>query len=266
MREDPQQKRKVKECKDDFCILVCATANVLTLDPAEERPSTSLLKLDAHRRLDLASQFTAAGITVIGLQETRLSVARATGIGQYLIFAAAANGKGQGGMELWIRFLWVPSPHDARVMFASNRLLIVRVPMLVGVVQFVVAHALDTSYPAEKVKEWWAAFRSTLQSILVPSLLTVWLIDANATLGSSQSDAIGPHHPEKESKASGFFHALLLDWKMALPATFHHDDAGAATWQSTTGTRQSIDFCSNAKIAVTACSVSRGRSKDTSGH
>ena len=84
MGEDPQQKRKVKECKDEFCILVCATANVLTLHPAEERPSTSLLKLDSHRRLDLASQFTAAGITVIGLQETRLGVARATGIGQYL--------------------------------------------------------------------------------------------------------------------------------------------------------------------------------------
>ena len=38
-------------------------------------------------------------ITVVGLQETRLSVARAVGIGQYLIFAAAANAKGQGGVE-----------------------------------------------------------------------------------------------------------------------------------------------------------------------
>ena len=77
--------------------------------------------------------------------------------------------------------------------------------MLVGVVQFVVAHALDTSYPAESVKEWWATLRSTLQSILVPSFLAIGLIDANATLGSSQSDAIGPHHPEKTSIAGGFF-------------------------------------------------------------
>ena len=150
---------------------MCASANVLTLHPAEERPSSSLLKLGSHRRLGLASQFTAAGITVIGLQETRLSVPRATGIGQYLIFAAAANGKGQVGMELWIRSSWVPNPHDVLVMFASHRLLIVRAPMFVGVVQFVVAHALDTSYPAETVKEWWAAFRSTLQSMLVPFYL-----------------------------------------------------------------------------------------------
>ena len=69
--------------------------------------------------------------------------------------------------------------------------------MLVGVVQFVVAHALDTSYPAETVKEWWATLRSTLQSILVPSLLTIWLIDANATLGSPQSDAMARLIPRK---------------------------------------------------------------------
>ena len=256
----------MNECKDDFCILVCATANVLTLHPAEERPSTSLLKLDSHRRLDLASQFTAAGITVIGLQETRLGVARAMGIGQYLIFAAAANGKGQGGMELWMRSSWVPSPHDALVMFASNRLLIVRVPMLVGVVQFVVAHALDTSYPAERVKEWWAAFRSTLQSILVPSLLTIWLIDANATLGSSQSDAIGPHHPEKESIASGFFMLSywIGRWRFRQLSTMMMLVLPRGNPQRVR--QKKARFCSNAKIAVTSCSVSRCRSKDTSGH
>ena len=77
--------------------MVCATANALTLHPAEERSSFTALNLDSHRRLDLASQFTAAKITVIG-QETRLSVARAVGIGQYIVFAAAANAKGQGGI------------------------------------------------------------------------------------------------------------------------------------------------------------------------
>ena len=77
---------------------MCATANVLTLHPAEERPSTSLLKLDSHRRLDLASQFTAAGITVIGLQETRLGVARATGIGQSLF---CSSSKWKRGKVAW---------------------------------------------------------------------------------------------------------------------------------------------------------------------
>ena len=146
MGEDPQQKRKVKKCHEDFCILVCATANVLTLHPAEERLNDTESRLDSHRRLDLASQFTASQITVVGLQETRLSVARAAGIGQYPIFAAAANAKGQGGAELWIQSSWVPNPSKALVLVASHRVLIVRVPMLVGVVQFCgcpcVAHLL----------------------------------------------------------------------------------------------------------------------------
>ena len=50
--EDPQQKRKVKKCNDEFCIMVCATANVLTLHPAEERLSATEPNLDSHRRFD----------------------------------------------------------------------------------------------------------------------------------------------------------------------------------------------------------------------
>ena len=82
-------------------------------------------------------------------------------------FAAALNAKGQGGIELWIQSSLVPNPHEALVLFASHRVLIVRVPMLVGVVQFVVAHALGTSYLPERVEEWWAVFRTTLQSVLI---------------------------------------------------------------------------------------------------
>ena len=196
----------------------------------------------------LASQFSASQITVVGLQETRLSVAQAVGIGRYLIFAAAAHARGQGGVELWIQSFWVPNPSEALVLVASHRVLIVRVPMLVGVAQFVVAHALDTSCPPDRVLEWWVVLRPTLRSVLIPSCHTIWLIDANATVGTRQSEAIGPHHPEKETTASGLFHDLLLDWSMALPATFHSDKAGPATWQSASGTQKGIDC-----VAVPRC-------------
>ena len=65
MGQDPQQRRKVQECDEEFCILVCATANVLTLHPAEERLNTTVSKLDSHRILDMASQFMATSVTVI---------------------------------------------------------------------------------------------------------------------------------------------------------------------------------------------------------
>ena len=157
-----------------------------------------------------------------------MSVARAVGIGQYLIYAAAANARGQGGVELWILSSWVPKPREVLVLVASHRLLIVRVPMLVGIVQFVVvAHALDTSYPPEQVQKWWNGRRSTLSSVMIPSCHTIWLIDANATGGTRQSAASGPHHPEEETTSGGLFHDLLLDWSMALPATFHSDKSWA---------------------------------------
>ena len=38
------------------------------------------------------------------------------------------------------------------------------------------------------------------------------------------------------------FHKLLLDREMVLPATFHHDPAGAATWTSRTSATKIFDF------------------------
>ena len=72
------------------------------------RRSGSLLyfcTLASYRRLDLAAQLQAAKFVIIGLQETRLAVARALGIGLYHAFSAAANKRGQGGIELCVRVL-----------------------------------------------------------------------------------------------------------------------------------------------------------------
>ena len=71
--------------------------------------------------------------------------------------------------------------------------------------------------------------------------MTIWRIDANATLGSVQSDAICPHHQEPEKESATAFHQLLLTWNMALPATFHHDPTGATTWTLRTGTTRRYD-------------------------
>jgi exonuclease III len=60
--------------------------------------------MDSHRRLDLAAQFQAIKLDIIGLQDTRLRKPRALAVGEYIVFAAAAaTPKGQGGVEIWIR-------------------------------------------------------------------------------------------------------------------------------------------------------------------
>ena len=128
-----------------------------------------------------------------------MKVPRALGIAQYLFFAAAANAKGQGGMEFWIMQSLVPNPQDVLILHAQSRLLIVRIPTIVGVLQVVVAHSLDSSYRIHRVLEWWAECRTLLRKLLVPNISTIWLIDANTTVGTVQSEEIGPHHLETKT-------------------------------------------------------------------
>ena len=71
-----------------------------------------------------------------------------------------------------------------------------------------------------------------LRLLLVPHLCTIWFIDAHTTVGSVQSEAIGPHRPEKETSVGEQFHSVLVAWKLAVLATFHHDLDGAGTWHS----------------------------------
>ena len=87
----------------DVIILKVASANVLTLHPADEARFAEQGCLDSHRRLDLAAQFQRFDYTVVGIQETRLRRPRAFPIGPYAAFAAASGDRGQAGIELWIR-------------------------------------------------------------------------------------------------------------------------------------------------------------------
>ncbi len=51
----------------------------------------------------------------------------------------------------------------------------------------------------------------------------LWLLDDNATVGSVQSDSVGPGQSEEESTAGQMFHSALKRFDMVLPATFLHD-------------------------------------------
>ena len=84
-------------------IFKIATANALTLHPADETRLAEQGRLDSHRRLDSAAQFQRLEYTVVVIQETRLSRPRAFPIGPFAVCAAAAGERGQAGIELWIR-------------------------------------------------------------------------------------------------------------------------------------------------------------------
>ena len=75
------------------------TANVLTLQPAEEKVETGLMV--AGRRLDLADQFACEGADFVGLQETRTRSLASPHCGGYFVVAAPATEQGNlGGRAL----------------------------------------------------------------------------------------------------------------------------------------------------------------------
>jgi hypothetical protein len=83
------------------------------------------VSIGSHRRLDLATQFMAMDLAIIGLQETRIRKPRAKDIAKHAVFASAATSRGQGGLEIWIRKDWLPSAGKSLILHADHRLLIV---------------------------------------------------------------------------------------------------------------------------------------------
>ena len=88
----------------------------------------------------------------------------------------------------------------------------------------------------------WKELRSILSQLVARGIATVWLIDANLTMGSVQSEAVGSYQPEHDSEVGAECHSLLTTWDMVLPATFHHDPTGAGTWCSDSGVRRGYDY------------------------
>ena len=55
------------------------------------------------RRVGLADQFQQAGVSIVGIQETRCREQVSGSCRGFEVFAAAADKAGQGGVEPWIR-------------------------------------------------------------------------------------------------------------------------------------------------------------------
>ena len=175
----------------------------------------------------MASQFQQAGYTIVGIQETRLRRPRAFPIGPYSVVAAAAGDTGQAGIELWIRADFICGQSKPLVVHATKRVLMVKVYTRCGLVQVVVAHALDSSYPLAERKEWWGVPGDIMLALFSRSAQSFWLVDANVSLGSVMSTTVGPRQPEKECEVGACFHKLLIQLEMTLPATCIEDEVAA---------------------------------------
>ncbi len=98
--------------------------------------------------------------------------------------------RGQGGIEIWLDKDWLEGVPKPIVLHASPRVLIVSLTSNIGLLHIVAAHALDYSYPFREVKQWWDEFDKINAGASIPSAVTLWLVDANATVGSVCSQSI----------------------------------------------------------------------------
>ena len=126
--------------------LTCGSANVRTLLPAE-RSAASRAGPPAMsgRRVDLADQFHQAGISTVGIQETRCREQVTGSCRGFGVFAAAADEAGNGGVELWIRQDIMGDPRSFHVLVAEPRFLLVKGYTAAGVIQFCVCHWRDST-------------------------------------------------------------------------------------------------------------------------
>ena len=131
----------------------------------------------------------------------------------------------KGRTKLYLR------PEHLSVCFASPTLLRVAVRAPALKVNLLVGHAPHSGHPRETVAAWWDQLVE--QSRLAGSAPEVWMLDANAAVGTPTSEAIGDHDAVPESFAGECFHEKLLERAMCLPATFDHIHRGPShTWFS----------------------------------
>ena len=151
-----------------------ACANVLTLNShahAIDELNTHIApaaQLTSGRRLDLAIQFEAAKLHIIGLQGTRCKAPRGWDILDFMALASGATQRGQGGIGIWIASQFLVARQVVFVLASDHRRLLVKIYTSVGILQICAAHALDVhTYTEQDVRTWWFDTTRTLTKLLI---------------------------------------------------------------------------------------------------
>jgi len=241
------QRRRVDVCAESDARVLnlrTATANVLTLFPGRVHCAGFL----GARVEDLDAQFVAAGVHVVGLQETRSTSTGHHTTDSFHVLSGPATGQGRGGVQLWIRRI-IQTSHgridvqtaDLRILHATSRRLIVRWAHPGVRLLFVVLHAPDHD-DEDRLQAFWDATTTAIPREY-HSWHTIVLIDANSRVGSVTSSSIGPHHADAENVKGTHFHSWLVNHAMFLPQTFERCHRGSSsTWTHPGGAQARLDY------------------------
>ncbi|CAE7293862.1 unnamed protein product [Symbiodinium sp. KB8] len=233
--------------------LVCVSFNVLTLRDKPVGQHTEAGMRFPGRRAVLLQELAHHSPTFVGLQETRLPDTATLPDGDYFMFNAAATDRGQLGCALWVtrtrpyatsgttKFYF--QEHHFAVVGFSHRHISVAVDAPHLKILVMVAHCPSLhNHPRHVVEQFWQGRLEELRRRRAGAEFVI-LVDANAELGSIQTDAVGGFQPTDETEAGALFHDFLLRAGALLPSTLPdcHDGSGV-TWRSALGHGHRLDY------------------------
>ena len=216
--------------------------NVCTLGDSGSRS-----KFVAGRPALIKRQVRELGVNLLSVQEAR-SAAGSRVVDGFVVLASGAD-KGTLGCGLWADAERPYASIDGKdycfrfsgfvVIFASPRVLVVRISARCLQCTVVAAHAPHSGVDAAARELWW----DDLSFRLAGQTDVVLLVDANARVGSSVSKSVGCGGFCQQEDHGGFlFHRTLVALGLRVPATFGAVDSTAFTWVANGGSAHRIDY------------------------
>ena len=136
---------------------------------------------------------------------------------------------------------------DFVAIFASPRVLVVRITARCLQCTVVVAHAPHSGVDAADLDMWWG----DLSRRLAGQPDVVLLVDANARLGSSVSRSVGGGgFCQQEGIGGNLFHSTLVELDLCVPAAFGPADPSTFTWVANGGACHRIDCCCSLLVGL----------------
>ncbi|CAE7699183.1 unnamed protein product [Symbiodinium sp. CCMP2456] len=203
-----------------------ATYNVLSLlgEAPPHRPSIEGLHGATGRVSLLARGLDEAGVQIAGLQECRTPQGTLRG-GPYRRLSSGGDAQSCFGVELWLHQRAPIDAESAVVLHADPTCLIASASLGEIPLRILVAHSPHRVHPDDVKRAWWTRVHELCR---VFSGASPWLLllDANARVGSDNSQSVGPWQADTQDLNGDLFHQLLVYLGSWLPATFQSCSVG----------------------------------------
>ena len=204
----------------------------------------------AAQRVALLEQFCKAGISVVGLQETRRHAEPVDRIGPFAVFASEPV-QGHEGCQIWVNtslsvgttadghdIKWEPDAFS--IWVAEPRLLIVFSSAGGQKFALISAHAPVSGTAQDSLKDWWQSLTGQIRRI--PKRFRIILcVDANArfTVASEAGDVTSAF---PDGRSAGLFKDLLHSESLQANDLLDVRGKPVVTWVSPNGCASCIDY------------------------